>query len=112
MFCFSAAENMEEYNMFEFLKMVFNREKYIVVLKYYVLKLAIENATLTGKLSRGDSVAPLAKQVEDMYKVHEAEMERTKALQQRYEDAIKQSNEIVDYVKEILANNGVDVSNL
>ena len=98
--------------MFEFLKMVFNREKYIVVLKYYVLKLAIENATLTGKLSRGDSVTPLAKQVEDMYKVHEAEMERTKTLQQRYENAIKRSNEIVDYVKEILTNSGVDVSNL
>ena len=97
--------------MFEFLKMVFNREKYIVVLKYYVLKLAIENATLTGKLNRGDSVAPLAQKVEEMYKVHEAEMERTKALQQRYEDAIKQSNEIVNFVENILANNGVDVSN-
>lgn len=97
--------------MFEYLKMIFNREKYIVVLKYYVLKLAIENATLTGKLSRGDSVAPLAEKVEEIYKTHEAEMERTKALQQRYEDAIKQSNEIVDFVENILANNGVDVSN-
>ena len=97
--------------MLGFLKMVFNREKYIVVLKYYVLKLAIENATLTGKLSRGDSVAPLAEKVEEIYKTHEAEMERTKALQQRYEDAIKQSNEIVDFVENILANNGVDVSN-
>ena len=73
---------------------------------------SLRQRTLTGKLSRGDSVAPLAKQVEEIYKVHEAEMKRTKALQQRYEDAIKQSNEIVDYVKEILANNGVDVSNL
>lgn len=98
--------------MLDFLKMVFNREKFIIVLKYHVLKLAIENAILTGKLNRGDSVAPLAKQVEGMYKAHEAEIERTKALQQRYENAIKQSNEIVDYVKEILANNGVDVSNL
>ena len=97
--------------MFEFLKMIFNREKFIIVLKYYVLKLAIENATLTGKLNRGDSVAPLAEKVEEIYKTHEAEMERTKALQQRYEDAIKQSNEIVDFVENILANNGVDVSN-
>ena len=77
----------------------------------YLSSDTIENATLTGKLSRGDSVTPLAKQVEDIYKVHEAEMERTKALQQRYEDAIKQSNEIVDFVENILANNGVDVSN-
>ena len=98
--------------MFEYLKMIFNREKYIVVLKYYVLKLAIENATLTGKLSRGDTVAPLAEKVEKMYKTHEAEMERTKALQELYQDSIKKSDEMVDYVKDILKSNGVDVSNL
>ena len=97
--------------MLEFLKMVFNREKYIVVLKYYVLKLAIENATLTGKLSRGDTVAPLAEKIDEMYKTHEAEMERTKALQELYQDSIKKSDEMVDYVKDILKSNGVDVSN-
>ena len=98
--------------MLDFLKMIFNREKLIIVMKYYVIKLAIENASLTGKLSRGDTITPLARKLVEMAKVHEAEMAKTRALQSEYEEAITKANTIIEYVTDLLKSNGVDVDNI
>ena len=98
--------------MLDFLKMVFNREKFIIVLKYHVLKLAIENAILTGKLNRGDTVSPLAQELVEMTKAHETEIEKTRALQVQYQEATTKANELIDYVTNMFKAYGIDIDNL
>lgn len=88
--------------MLELIKAIFNREKTIMILRYWLVKLIGENISLISRLDRIEDVSPLASALKEATNEYQEEAKKMRAFQEEFKKRIEKADEITEQMNLLL----------